>query len=160
MNATDVTPVVGGVYKVYAPTFLGTMNGVNCWTVVSTQTTGLDDDATFGTNYGDCETCDATNTTTTTTTTSPTPQYAGQVDANGYGDYYDACTYANTTWFVWGSTANPLTATFYSDPSGTTLLVDTYPGLADGQYHYLFFDGSAYSVSFATDSTCGNVSYC
>jgi hypothetical protein len=59
MNATDVTPVVGGVYKVYAPSFLGTMNGINCWTVISTQTSGLDDDATFGTNYGSCGTCEA-----------------------------------------------------------------------------------------------------
>jgi len=73
MNATDITPVVGGVYKVYAPTYLGTMDGINCWTVVSTQTSGLDDNALFGTNYGSCETCNSTTTTSTTTSTTTEP---------------------------------------------------------------------------------------
>jgi hypothetical protein len=62
MNATDVTPIVGGVYKVYAPTFIGTMNGINCWEVVSIQSSGLDDNATFGTNYGSCVACAASST--------------------------------------------------------------------------------------------------
>jgi hypothetical protein len=57
MNPTDVTPVVGGVYKVYAPTFTSTMDGINCWTVIAGHNSGVDDNAQFGTNYGNCVTC-------------------------------------------------------------------------------------------------------
>jgi hypothetical protein len=85
MNATDVTPIVGGVYKVYAPTFIGTMDGINCWVVVSIQNSGLDDNATFGTNYGDCLTCNPTTTSTTTTTTT----IAGVVVTNVVGGWTD-----------------------------------------------------------------------
>jgi hypothetical protein len=57
MSPTDVTPIIGRSYKVYAPAFLGTMNGINCWTVVAGWNTGAEDTAEFGTRYIDCTSC-------------------------------------------------------------------------------------------------------
>jgi len=109
MNATDVTPVVGGVYKVYAPYFIGTMNGINCWTVISAPTTGLDDDATFGTNYGDCETCEPTPT--------PTPTPSGfYYEADRYECIDGECSFVETL-IIANNTELVLNARFRLDPT-------------------------------------------
>jgi len=66
MNATDdIAPSIGLVYKVYAPTVVGSMDGVNCWTVISSTTVAADGDAIFGTAYGNCTNCQVVVNSTT-----------------------------------------------------------------------------------------------
>jgi hypothetical protein len=86
--------------------------------------------------------------------------YPALADLTGYGSSSDSCAFSNTNISLYATTDNPATATFYSNTSLTVLGTDTYPELADGNYHYLTLGGTAYSVTFASDSTCGNVSFC
>lgn len=92
--------------------------------------------------------------------TPTTPYYPALADLSGYGSSSDSCAFSNTNISLYATTDNPATATFYSNTALTVLGTDTYPELADGNYHYLTLGGTAYSVTFASDSTCGNVSYC
>jgi hypothetical protein len=69
INATDITPVVGSYYKALAVDIV-IMDGTKCWKVLGTTDTGLDGDASFGTEYDNCD-CVVPTTTTTTTTTLP-----------------------------------------------------------------------------------------
>jgi len=94
INATDVTPVVGGVYKLYSPTTLETMDGINCWTVTGTASYNSDGDGTFGNNFVSCESCiPPTPTPTATPDQTPNWQNTGRVacyeTCNTYNVEYD-----------------------------------------------------------------------
>jgi hypothetical protein len=77
LNATDVTPVIGSYYSIYAPTVVGSMDGTNCWYVVTTTSSTPDGDAAFGTEYFSCI-CGGSPTPSPTpppTPPPPTPSY-------------------------------------------------------------------------------------
>lgn len=101
-----------------------------------------------------------TYTLTPSSCTPITPNYPALVDLTGYSSSNDACAFTNLNASLYATTDNAVTATFYSNTGLTILATDTYPELADGNYHYLTLGGTAYAVSFAPDSTCGNVGYC
>jgi hypothetical protein len=73
INATDIAPGIGGVYKLYSPTTLLTMDGINCWTVTGTASYNSDGDGLFGDNFISCESCAPTPTPVPTDTPTPTP---------------------------------------------------------------------------------------
>jgi hypothetical protein len=136
MNATDITPDVERVYKIYAPTFIGTMNGINCWTIVSTQHSGLDDNAIFGTQYDNCEACTTTTTaapTTTTTTAAPFYQIVGY--ATTYGD---ACDNPISSF--------PMTGNGTTFCNSTTFTSATWNSIATGNY-VVAYNGNYQQVS-------------
>jgi hypothetical protein len=142
MNATDVTPVVGGVYKVYAPTFLGTMNGINCWVVLSTTSTGLDDDATFGSNYGDCETC--TPTTTTTTAAPGYYYYINQIQFNCGGGVGN-CTGNEGPAYVGYSSVALVVGDYYNVFGGQVWVISGYVGGPAYDYDITSWAGGNYA---------------
>lgn len=64
VNATDITPDVERIYKIYAPDIVGSMNGTICWLIVGASSATSEGGATFGTAYDNCEACNASNTGT------------------------------------------------------------------------------------------------
>jgi hypothetical protein len=156
LNATDITPSIGSFYKIYAPTVVGTMDGINCWYVIGTNT-GSDGDATFGTEYGTCS-CSGT---------PPPPPFAQWLVRNadcGYGVIYDVGIngyYMNT---LDGPSTFPLTSTLYGfkySPSGinynstdnaiTAHVTTNLPGNGNCGTMYLIFNGeygARYEQSF------------
>jgi len=153
INATDITPTIGSFYKIYAPSVIGTMDGVNCWYVIGTNT-GLDGDGTFGTVYNTCS-CSGSS-----------PSLVWQVtNADcGYGVIYDVGIngyYMNT---LDGPSTFPLTSTLYgtknspaginynsSDNAITAHVTTNLPGNGNCATMYLFFNGeygARYEQSF------------
>jgi hypothetical protein len=94
LNATDITPILNGYYKVNAPTIINTMDGNYCWKVVSITTANSDENGTFGTAYTNCD-CGTTNPYVDY-------KYTYLVGSGTTADY--ACTF-NNYWTVSGDSA-------------------------------------------------------
>jgi hypothetical protein len=133
-------PSVGSSYRIYAPTCLGSMDGNNCWQIIST--TGITEDCTgviFGSNLGSCSDC-ASVTPTPTPTATPAPPTG--IDTQ-LGLTIDICGVVPITCYTITGDIRPGVTLYYNS---------NLTGVVTG---YNFVDDYLYGTIFTINSTNG-----